>query len=111
MLVEPGLEPETHAVDFLRLHLVPVHKLAGHDYAPLRWRLLSCSQCQESGQRANLAPDWFVVFRQPIRSQGEILSCSQCQELGQRVNLAPDWLPENKEPIRRQVSSLSQLLT
>ena len=22
------------------------------------WKLLSCSQCQELGQRANLAPDW-----------------------------------------------------
>ena len=35
----------------------------------LGWKLLSCSQCQELGQRANLAPDWFFVFRQPIRSQ------------------------------------------
>ena len=22
------------------------------------WKLFSCSQCQELGQRANLAPDW-----------------------------------------------------
>ena len=25
---------------------------------PLGWKLLSCSQCQELGQRANLASDW-----------------------------------------------------
>ena len=35
----------------------------------LGWKLLSCSQCQELGQRAFLAPDWFCVIRQPIRSQ------------------------------------------
>ena len=36
---------------------------------PLGWKLLSCSQCQELGQRANLAPDWLPENKEPIRSQ------------------------------------------
>ena len=27
------------------------------------WKLLSCSQCQELGQKPNLAPDWLFVLR------------------------------------------------
>ena len=48
-----------------------LHQHAGrhHHRGGQGWKLLSCSQCQELGQRANLAPDWFFVFRQPIRSQ------------------------------------------
>ena len=33
------------------------------------WKLLSCSQCQELGQRANLAPDWLPENKGPIRSK------------------------------------------
>ena len=37
-------------------------------------KLLSCSQCQELGQRANWAPDWSFVFRQPIRYKVSFLT-------------------------------------
>ena len=30
---------------------------------------MSCSQCQELGQRANLAPDWLPENKEPIRSK------------------------------------------
>ena len=30
---------------------------------------MSCSQCQELGQRANLSPDWLPKNKGPIRSQ------------------------------------------
>ena len=43
------------------------------DVVTLGRKLLSSSQCQELGQKANLAPDWFFVFRQPIRSQVSVL--------------------------------------
>ena len=33
------------------------------------WKLLSCSQCQKFGQRANLASDWLPENKEPIRSQ------------------------------------------
>ena len=32
------------------------------------WKLLSCSQCQKLGQRANLASDWLPDNKEPIRS-------------------------------------------
>ena len=35
----------------------------------LGWKLLSRSQCQELGQRANLAFDWLPENKEPIRSQ------------------------------------------
>ena len=33
------------------------------------WKLLSCSQCQELGQRSSLASDWLHETKEPIRSQ------------------------------------------
>ena len=33
------------------------------------WKLMSCSQCQELGQRAHLASDWLHENKGPIRSQ------------------------------------------
>ena len=38
----------------------------------LGWKLLSCSQCQELGQRATLAPDWLPENKEPIRSQAQL---------------------------------------
>ena len=38
------------------------------------WKLLSGSQCQELGQRSNLASDWSLLFRQPIRSQVKLFA-------------------------------------
>ena len=38
------------------------------------WKLLSCSQCQEFGQRANLAPDWLPKNNEPIRSRVSFLT-------------------------------------
>ena len=35
----------------------------------LGWKLMSCSQCQELGQLADLASDWLFTLLQPIRSQ------------------------------------------
>ena len=38
------------------------------------WKLLSCSQRQELGQRANLAFDWLPENKEPIRCQVSFLS-------------------------------------
>ena len=43
------------------------------------WKLLSYSQCQEFGQRSNLAPDWLPENIEPIRSQ--VSSLTQCLTL------------------------------
>ena len=40
----------------------------------LGWKLLSCSQCQELGQRANLDSDWLPENKEPIRSQVSFLT-------------------------------------
>ena len=37
-------------------------------------KLLSCSQCQELGQRANLDSDWLPENKEPIRSQVSFLT-------------------------------------
>ena len=37
-------------------------------------KLLSCSQCQELGQRVNLASDWLPENKEPIRSQDSSLT-------------------------------------
>ena len=40
-----------------------------HTPGNLGRKLLSCSQCQELGQRANLASDWLLENKGPIRSR------------------------------------------
>ena len=53
-----------HHLHHVQLHHVgPVGAVAGAVARVLGRKLLSCSQCQEFGQRVNLAPDWFFVLR------------------------------------------------
>ena len=40
-----------------------------HDLGMQGRKLVSCSQCQEMGQRANMASDWQPKDKEPIRSQ------------------------------------------
>ena len=58
--ISTGLVVDVEGVAALVAGLGPAHPLGG--------KLLSCGQCQELGQRANSAPGWFFVFRQPISS-------------------------------------------
>ena len=41
---------------------------------PQGWKLFSCSQCQELGQRANLAPNWLTKNKEPITNQDSSLT-------------------------------------
>ena len=36
----------------------PDNECVAHSYDYQGWKLLSCSQCQDLGQRVNLASDW-----------------------------------------------------
>ena len=70
----------------------------GHGETELRWKLLSCSQCQELVQRANLAPDWFFIFRQPIRSQ--VSSLTQLLTLTKTQKFPPQDKARGELPAR-----------
>ena len=64
----------------------------------LGWKLLSCSQCQKLGQRANLDPDWLPGNKEPIRSKLLTLTTSQ-------------KFPPQSEDLFKQFSNYPQNLT
>ena len=57
----------------------------------LWWKLLSYSQCQEFGQRANLASDWLPENKGPIRSQ--VSSLTKLLTLTTTQKFPPQDLP------------------